>query len=166
VNADKPRTGQDMAVRLRYVLRTHLPDGSVKENPEEEISFIFGVERQVRSLENAIKGRCEREKLHVSIPTSEIYGEYDETLVREIPKKGLMKQRLKEGQFYRQMKQGTLVSFKVLEIRAESVLADFNKPMAGICASMDVEIIGVRKATKAEINAAVEAENKRSIGCG
>ena len=65
-----------------------------------------------------------------------------------------------------QMKMGSLVSFKVLELRPKTVLADFNKPMAGISVSLDVEILEVKEATKKEIDAAIDAQVKRSIGCG
>jgi FKBP-type peptidyl-prolyl cis-trans isomerase SlyD len=104
--------------------------------------------------------------MSIDIPASEIYGEHDPELIREIPKEGLIKQRLKKGQYYRQMKKGSLVSFKLLENRPQSVLADFNKPMAGIRVSMDLEVTAVREAAGSEIDAAMEAQIKKSIGCG
>jgi len=153
-------------VSLRYIMRTHLPGGTIKDHPEERISFVYGVERQVPTLEKALEGRREGEKLSLAIPSSEIYGEHDAALIVEIPRKGLITQRLKEGQFYRQMKMGTIVSFRVLEIRPNTVLADFNKPLAGIRVSMDLEILGVRDADQGEIRAAREAQRKKNIGCG
>jgi FKBP-type peptidyl-prolyl cis-trans isomerase SlyD len=50
------------------------------------------------------------------IPPAEIYGEHDPRLIAQIPRKGLLKQRLVQGQYYRQMKKGKLISFKVLDI--------------------------------------------------
>jgi FKBP-type peptidyl-prolyl cis-trans isomerase SlyD len=155
-----------MAVTMKFVMRSHLPDGTVKERPEETIEFIFGVERQPASLEKALEHARPGDKIQVHIPPDEIYGEYDPILVHEIPKEGLIKNRIKKGQFYRQMKKGALVSFKVLEVRSETVLADFNKPMSGIAASMDLDVLSVREAGKKEIAAAIDAQNKRSIGCG
>jgi len=156
----------DMVVDLKYVMRSHLPDGFVKEHPEEHFSFIFGIERQAPTLEKALEGCRAGRKVSLTIPDSEIYGKYDPSLIREIPKKGLIKQRLKEGQFYRQMKMGSLISFKVLHIRTQTVLADFNKPMAGIWISMELEVLGVREASQREMDTAREAHLKRSIGCG
>jgi FKBP-type peptidyl-prolyl cis-trans isomerase SlyD len=158
--------GQDRCVALKYRMKTHLPDGTVKEGPEESLSFIFGVESQTPTLEKALEGAKMGDRLHLHIPAEEIYGEHDPSLIREIPKKGLIKQRLKEGRYYRQMKMGTLVSFKVLEIKPNAVLVDFNKPMAGISVSLDLEVEGVREASKQEINAAIDAQVKRTIGCG
>ena len=156
----------DKRVAVKYRMRTHLLDGTVKNHPEEEMSFIFGVDRQVPSLEKAMEGCRVGDRLSITIPAQEIYGDYDPTLTKEIPRKGLIKQRLKEGQYYRQMKQGCLVSFKVLELKPKTVVADFNEPLAGISVSMELEILAVKDASNAEIDAAHDAQVKRSIGCG
>jgi FKBP-type peptidyl-prolyl cis-trans isomerase SlyD len=153
-------------VTLKYTMISSLLDGTVKNHPQEEMTFVFGVERQIPSMEQALQGCRQGEKKKITIPAKEIYGEYDPNLVREIPKKGLVRQRLVEGQFYRQMKMGTLVSFKVKEIRPQTVLADFNEPLAGIVVSMDFEVLALRNATKAEIEEATERQMKKSIGCG
>jgi len=156
----------DKMVTLKYTMISALLDGTVKNHPQEEMTFVFGVERQIPSMEKALQGCRQGEKKKITIPAKEIYGEYDPSLVREIPKKGLVRQRLVEGQFYRQMKMGTLVSFKVKEIRPQTVLADFNEPLAGIVVSMDVEVLSLRNATKAEIEEATERQMKKNIGCG
>ena len=156
----------DKMVTLQYTMRTQLRDGTVKNHPEKEMSLIFGVDRQVPTMEKALEGRREGETVRLTIPAGEIYGEYDPTLTREIPKKGLIKQRVKEGQYYRQMKNGCLVSFKVLEVRPQTVVADFNEPLAGISVSVDLKILSIRDASKAEIDAAHESQMKKTIGCG
>jgi FKBP-type peptidyl-prolyl cis-trans isomerase SlyD len=153
-------------VTLKYTMRSHFLDGTSKDHPSETITFIYGVERQVPSLEKSLEGCRAGEKKSVAIPAEEIYGDYDPSLVREIPKKGLIKQRLVKGQFYRQMKMGSLVSFKVLDVKAHTVVADFNQPLAGIKVSMDFEIVDIRDATKKEIKTAAETHMKKSIGCG
>ena len=160
------RVEQDCAVTMKFTMSTEISPGEFKERPEDEVRFIFGVEDQVPTLEKALEGVETGRKFSLQIPASEIYGAHDPSLIREIPKEGLIKQRLKEGKFYRQMKMGSLVSFKILEVRPDTVLADFNKPMAGISASMRGEVVAIRKADKAEIAAAREAQRKKRIGCG
>ena len=160
------RIEPDCAVTIRYTMRSHLPHETGEKRPEEGIEFIFGIERQVPTLERTLHGARVGDRFSLQIPPSEIYGEHDPGLVREIPKKGLVKQRLRQGCFYRQMKKGTLISFKVLEIGADTVVADFNKPMAGISVSMDVEVVAIRDASAEEIEAAREGQLKKSIGCG
>jgi FKBP-type peptidyl-prolyl cis-trans isomerase SlyD len=154
------------SVTIRYVMNTQLPQGVVKKGREEVIEFIFGIERQPFTLERAVEGACVGDRFSIEVPSAEIYGEKDPSLIIEIPRKGLISQRLKQGQFYRQMKMGSLVSFRVLEIRADSVLADFNKPMAGISVLLDGEIMAIREASKEEIVAARETQARKRIGCG
>ncbi|MFO7987007.1 MAG: FKBP-type peptidyl-prolyl cis-trans isomerase [Desulfatiglandaceae bacterium] len=157
---------ENCAVSIAYTMSTEIPDGPVKERPMEELEFIFGVERQIPTLEQALEGAGVGQRFSLRIPPEEIYGAYDASLIREIPKEGLIRQRIREGTYYRQMKKGSLVSFKVLEIRPDTVLADFNAPMAGISASMEVRVTGIREADASEIEAAREAHRKKSIGCG
>ena len=160
------RVEQDCAVTIRLKMITEISQGVFKERPEDEVRFIFGIEEQVPTLEKALEGAEVGQKFSLQIPASEIYGAHDPLLTREIPKKGLIRQRLKEGKFYRQMKMGSLVSFKILEVRPDTVLVDFNKPMAGISASISGEVVAIRRADKAEIAAAREAQRKKKIGCG
>ena len=157
---------ENSRVTLKFRMQTRLPDETVKEHPEEEFTFIYGVENQVPTLETALEGRPAGTRMRLEIPGREIYGAHDPELIREIPREGLIKQRLKEGQFYRQIKKGCLVSFKVLEIRPHTVVADFNKPMAGIGISMDLEVLAVREASEQEVRAAKDSEKRRRIGCG
>jgi len=153
-------------VTIRFTLRTEIAPGEFKDRPETETTFVFKVEEQVPSLEEALEGATVGHRFSLCIPPSEIYGEYDPALIREIPKQGLIKQRLRAGQFYRQMKMGSLVSFKVLEVRKDTVLVDFNEPMAGLSAWVDGVVTAVRPATKAEIAEAHENHRRKKIGCG
>ena len=160
------RVEQDCAVIIRFTMSTEISPGEFKERPEDEIQFIFGVEEQVPALEKVLEGAEVGQKFSLQIPASEIYGEHDPSLIREIPKEGLIKQRIKEGKFYRQMKMGSLVSFKILEVGPDTVLVDFNRPMAGISASIKGEVVEIRRADKAEIAAAREDQRRKKIGCG
>ncbi|MEJ2589060.1 MAG: FKBP-type peptidyl-prolyl cis-trans isomerase [Deltaproteobacteria bacterium] len=160
------RVTENHWVTIKFIVKSELPDGSITERPEEEVEFIFGVEPQPPTLERTLQGKTVGERFSVRIPPKELYGEHDPELIREIPKEGLIKQRIKEGVYYRQMKMGSLVAFKVLEIKPQTVVADFNPPMAGIWASLDVLITGIRAADESEIVSAREASMKKRIGCG
>jgi len=160
------RVAPKSKVTIRYRMETRLPDGTVKEHGDDRYRFIFGVERQVPTLERALEGCALGEVKSLHIPPSEIYGAHDPELIREIPKRGLIRQRLQEGRFYRRIKGGSLISFKILEVRPDTVLADFNRPMAGIEVSMDLEVLDIQEASDGEIDRAMEARLKRDIGCG
>ena len=59
------------------------------------------------------------------------------------------------------MRKGCPVSFKVLKVGQDTALVDFNKPIAGISASMQVEVMGVLDASAEEIEAAHEAQLRK-----
>ncbi len=163
---EEERIGHGSRVRLRYRMKVKLPDGRDAEKEHEAvIDFVYGVEEQTKSLEKAIHGAKKGDEIQVYIPPAELYGERDKDLIREIPKKGLIKQRVRKGYYYRQIKNGALVSFKVLDIKDDTVIADFNPPLAGVSAILDVEILDVEKATEKEIESAMRKEAKRKIGC-
>lgn len=147
-------------------MKSHLLDGTVKEHPDEVTDFLYKVQPQVPTLEKALEGARVGDKFHLRVPPVEMYGEYNPALIKEIPKQGLKKQRVKEGKFYREMKEGCLVSFKVLEIRGKTVLADFNEPMSGIWVELNVEVLDIRNTSAEEIEAAREKQAKKNIGCG
>ena len=153
-------------VTLRYRMQVKLPDGRFEKRQKEGVfNFIYGIEKQVTTLERTILGAKKGERFTIYIPPKELYGERDKNLIKEIPKKGLIRQRIKKGKYYRQIKKGSLISFKILEIKDKTILADFNQPLAGISATLDLEIMDVRKATEKEIISAKETEAKRKIGC-
>jgi FKBP-type peptidyl-prolyl cis-trans isomerase SlyD len=153
-------------VTVAYHMMTHLTDGTIKDHSQEALTFVYGVERQVPTLERALEGCHVGDRKNITIPSSEIYGEHDPRLIAEIPKKGFLKQRLVKGQYYRQMKKGKLISFKVLDILPHTVLADFNDPLAGIEVSMELEVTAIGDASPEEVEAAREAQVKKRIGCG
>ncbi len=154
------------AVTIRLKVQAQLPKGEVQDPVRQEFEFIYGVEHQVPTLEKALEGAMAGHQFSLVVPPGELYDAHDTDLIREIPKEGLLKQRVREGQYYRQMKMSSLVQFKVLEIKDDTVLVDFNKPMAGISALMEGEVLAVRQVSEEEISKAEENQRKREIGCG
>ena len=154
------------AVTIRLKVQAQLPKGEVQDPVRQEFEFLYGVEHQVPTLEKALEGAAAGHQFRLVIPPGELYDAHDPDLIREIPKEGLLKQRVREGQYYRQMKMSSLVQFKVLEIKDDTVLVDFNKPMAGISALMEGEVLAVRQVSEEEISKAEESQRKREIGCG
>ena len=154
------------AVTIRVKITAQSPEGEVQDPVRQEFEFLYGVEHQVPTLEKALAGAAAGHQFSLVIPPGELYDAHDPDLIREIPKEGLLKQRVREGQYYRQMKMSSLVQFKVLEIKDDTVLVDFNKPMAGISALMEGEVLAVRQVSEEEISKAEENQRKREIGCG
>jgi FKBP-type peptidyl-prolyl cis-trans isomerase SlyD len=140
-----------MHVTIEYRLRTTTRDGGSYEAPAEACSFVYGVDVQYPSIETALLNKRPGDRVQVFVPPEEIYGVYDETLVRELPRSDYKQERLKEGKMYREMRKKSLVQFMVQEIRDDVVIADFNDPKAGTHAQFDIEVKAVRESSKDEM---------------
>ncbi len=140
-----------MMVTMEYRVKTTDADGEANETPLTTCSFVYGVETQYPSVEAAIAGKKPGDRVVVCVPPEEMFGTYDESLVRELPRCDYKQDRLKPGKMYREIRKKCLVQFMVKEVSDDVVVADFNDPRAGACAEFDILIKDVREATKAEM---------------
>lgn len=138
-------------VTMEVKIKTTDADGECSETPPATCSFVYGVERQYPSVEAAIARKKPGDRVEVCVPAEEIFGTYDEGLVRELPRCDYKQDRLKPGKMYREIRKKTLVQFMVKEVREDVVVADFNDPRAGTCAEFDILVKDVREATRAEM---------------
>jgi FKBP-type peptidyl-prolyl cis-trans isomerase SlyD len=140
-----------MKVTIEFKVRTTSRNGETTELPAETCSFVYGVDTQYPSVESALMNKRPGDRVQVYVPPEEIYGTYDESLVRELPRSDYKQDRLKEGKLYREMKQKCLVQFIVKNIQDEVIVADFNDPKAGAHAEFDILVKDVRESTKDDL---------------
>ncbi len=140
-----------MMVTLEYRLRTSSIDGTSNEVGPVNCDFVYGVELQYPSVESALQNKASGDRVKVYIPPEELFGAYDQELVRELPRSDFKQERLQVGRIYREMRKKSLVQFLVRELRDDIVVADFNDPHAGSYAEFDILVKDVRPATKGEM---------------
>jgi FKBP-type peptidyl-prolyl cis-trans isomerase SlyD len=140
-----------MMVTIEYSLRTTSRTGEVNELPSQTCSFVYGVDVQYPSVEAAIMNKKAGDRVQVWVPPEEVFGDYDQELIRELPKEDYKEDRLQPGKMYREMRRKSLVEFLVREVREDVVVADFNDPKAGTTAEFDILIKDIREATKHEM---------------
>ena len=143
-----------MMVTIEYKVKTTDRSGEVSELDPTVCSFVYGVDVQYRSVDAAIRDRKAGDRVQVNVPAEEIFGIYDEELVRELPRSDYRDDRLKAGTMYREVRKKSLVQFLVKDIRDDVVVADFNDPRAGTSAEFDILIKDIREATKSEMQPA------------
>lgn len=139
-----------MMVTIEYRLKTTTRDGETTELPAQTCSFVYGVDTQYPSVESALINKRAGDRVQVYVPPEEIYGAYDESLVRELPRCDYKEERLQEGKMYRERRQKCLVQFIVRKIRDEVIVADFNDIKAGTRAEFDILVKDVRESSKAD----------------
>jgi FKBP-type peptidyl-prolyl cis-trans isomerase SlyD len=146
-----PQVKECMMVTLEYQVSTLSPDGQTAVSSPETCSFVYGVDVQYPSVETALRDKETGDRLRVSVPSEELFGDYEETLVRELPRCDYKQERLQPGKMYREMRKKCLVQFLVKELKDEVIVADFNDPKAGTTAEFDILIKDIREAAKSEM---------------
>jgi FKBP-type peptidyl-prolyl cis-trans isomerase SlyD len=155
-DSDKERVKMDqvkecMMVTMEFKTKTVSANGEVSELPHQTCRFVYGVDTQYPSVETALQNKRPGDRVQVYVPPEELFGHYDDDLVRELPREDYKQERLREGCMYREMKKKCLVQFMVKEVRDDVVVADFNDPKCGTHAEFEILIKDVREATKEEM---------------
>jgi FKBP-type peptidyl-prolyl cis-trans isomerase SlyD len=154
-----------MMITIEYRIRTSSKDGESNEVGPAICDFVYGVELQYPSVESALQNKVPGDRVQVYVPPEELFGSYDQELVRELPRSDFKQERLQVGKVYREMRKKSLVQFLVRELRGDIVVADFNDPRAGSYAEFDILIKDVRPATKGETRPSC-IPRPQAGGCG
>lgn len=146
------RITDGVVVSLAYSLTV---DGEVIEQvgADEPLEYLHGADMIVPGLEAVLQGKQVGEKLHVTLPPDQAYGEYDEDEIEEIDLDEMPEsEQLQEGMMVEvEDEDGETYYAFVAEITDDSVVLDFNPPLAGKTLTYDVEVLGMREATQEEI---------------
>lgn len=147
-------------VSIEYEVRDgdKLVDGNVGGAP---LVFMFGKGQIIPGLENGIKDMAIGDKSDVLVKAEDAYGEYNAEAKQEVPKDQFAGIDLKEGMtLYGQGEDGGTVQVIVEQIGTETVIIDFNHPLAGKDLMFTVTINNVREASAEEAMTGIPAENK------
>jgi len=144
---------KDRVVSIDY--RLHLGDGKTIDESDagDPLVYLHGYEEIVPGLENALEGKKAGESLKVQVSPEEGYGEYDPDGVEEVPREDFPPDMELEagGIVSATDDEGDEVDFLVKEVRAKTVVVDFNHPLAGKTLHFEVTVREVREATAEEL---------------
>jgi FKBP-type peptidyl-prolyl cis-trans isomerase 2 len=139
-------------VTLDYTVR--LPDGTTVDSTGTcgPVSVIYGAGQLFPALEDGIAGMRAGDTRAFTISADDAYGTWHPDLVRMMPRERLPADLdLTVGEEYRvQTPDGRMVRFRVLEVGATEVRADFNSPYAGQELAATVTVLAVRSPTAEE----------------
>lgn len=146
--ASKPAAGKTVAagnvVSLEYTLT--LDDQSVLESNvgKEPMTYTQGAHEIVPGLEAAMEGMKKGEHKHVIVAPADGYGPIDPQALREVKKDLIPAAAQKVGtQLQGQSADGTTAFPIVKEIKDETVVLDFNHPLAGKTLHFDVTVLAI-----------------------
>ena len=129
--------------------------------------FMYGKGQIIPGLESGIVDMAIGEKGDVLVQPEDAYGEYNAEATQEVPADQFAGIELEVGMtLYGQGEDGATVQVTVKEIGAETVMIDFNHPLAGKALMFSVTVNNVRDASAEEAMTGIPAENKQDDdGC-
>lgn len=118
----------------------------------EPLAYLHGIGNLIPGLERELEGKSPGDKFSVTIAPQDAYGEYDESLVQQVPRRVLKGiPNLRVGmQLQAQSPEGSR-AVTVKQIAGDMVTLDANHPLAGKNLNFDVEVTDVRQATPEEL---------------
>jgi FKBP-type peptidyl-prolyl cis-trans isomerase SlyD len=146
------QVSKDKVVSIDYTLTNAAGQTLDTSAGREPLAYIQGNNNIIPGLENALEGKQVGEKLTVTVPPEQAYGNRDESLLLAIPRESFGEiQDIKPGmQFQMDSPNGPLV-ITVTEATETEVKVDGNHPLAGETLTFDVEIVDVREASQEEL---------------
>lgn len=142
----------NMVVSLAYTLVVDGEELSTATR-EEPMEYLHGYQEIVPGLEAALTGKKAGDRFSVTLEPAEAYGEYDEEETEEIDRADIEdSENLEIGMVLEVEDQdGEIYLAHVAEIGADTVVLDFNPPLAGKTLTYHVEVVDIRLADETEI---------------
>lgn len=130
-------------VKLNYTLTV---DGQIVDQTpaERPLEYVQGNNALLPALEQQLEGLKAGEQLQAVIPPDQGFGEMDPEAVIEVPKSNLPEGEIEVGTVLAaESPEGAVLRGSVKEVRDESVLLDFNHPLAGKELHFDINVLEV-----------------------
>lgn len=116
---------------------------------KEPMHYTHGKGQIIPGLEKEMAGMAVDGEKKVTVKPEDAYGQIDPRAFQEVPKDKLPPDALKVGTVLTaQGPQGQGIPVRVHEIKANTVIMDFNHPLAGKTLSFDVRITAIKPAAK------------------
>jgi FKBP-type peptidyl-prolyl cis-trans isomerase SlyD len=144
----------DMVVTVDYVLT--LDDGDVVESTQGgmPMRFLAGHDEILSGLEDALFGLAVGDETAVTLGPEDAYGEYDAEAFEEVPVDQFpATENLEPGMpIGVQDESGEMFHAFISEVRPDTIILDFNHPLAGETLHFQVKVIDLRPATAEELS--------------
>lgn len=151
------KIGKNTVVSLSYQLRYNDAQGEIIETvaPDQPLVFVYGTDQLIPGFEEGILNLEANAEFSITLPPAKAYGETQPFV--EIPKTAfLIDGEIEEGLLtegnviHMSDPDGNTIPGVVAEVKDESVMMDFNHPLAGETLHFQGTILSIREATKEE----------------
>lgn len=142
-----------IVVTLDYVLRV---DGEIVDQSSDNgaIEFLQGYGQIIPGLERSLYGMVVGESKQVTVSAADGYGEIDEEDYAEVPRSEFPDEIPLEAGVELQMRDqdGDIFDATIAEVREDTVLLNFNHPLAGKALEFSVTVLKLREASQEELD--------------
>lgn len=150
-SAAKPQTVIQTGAEVAFDYTLTDDGGKVIDSSKgkEPMNYTHGKGQIIPGLEKEMAGMVVGAEKKVTVKPEDAYGPVNPQAFQEVPKDKLPPDALKVGiVLTAQGPQGQAVPVRVHEIKANTVIMDFNHPLAGKTLSFDIKITDVKPAGK------------------
>lgn len=153
-------------VSINYVV-TDKDSAELLDKNDKPFSFVMGRNQVIIGLENALKGKKIGDKFKVEVAPKDAYGEKNNDFFQEVPKEQFSGIELVKGMtLYGQTEDGDTAQVVVTEIGENSVIIDYNHPLAGKTLLFEVEVLDSKIPSDDEILAISSQQAHHHCGGG
>ena len=143
---------RDQVVSIHYTLTDDAGEVIDRSSAGEPFAYLHGHGNLIPGLESELTGRKAGERLVVKVSPADGYGEYDEKLVQQVPRRTLKGvAQVKPGMRLQTHGAEGPRMLTVTHVAGDLVTLDGNHPLAGKTLNFEVEIAAVRAATAEEL---------------
>ncbi len=155
---------KNKVVKLTYELNV---DGKIADKATEDhpLDYIHGTHMLLPKFESEVEGKEPGDEFAFTLTPEEGYGAIDEGRLIELPKSAfeidgkVREDLLVVGQIIPMLSNtGQVVQGTVREVKADTVVMDFNHPMAGKTLNFKGKVVSVRDATEKELTEGLHKE--------
>ncbi len=131
-------------ISLEYTVKlegNEVIDTNVGKDP---LTYTQGAKQLVAGVESALEGMTVGQAKHVVVAPSDGYGDRDPNALHEVPKEKVPKDVRIGTQLHGKGTDGRDVRPIVTEIKDDTVLLDFNHPLAGKTLFFDLKVVNIQ----------------------
>lgn len=130
-------------VRVHY--RGTLDDGSEFDSSagRDPLEFTIGAGQVIPGFDAAIDGMTVGDKVTVTIPAGDAYGDHHAEAVQQVPREMFDDEPPVGGVVELASPEGQRFAATIIEVADETVTLDFNHPMAGKDLTFEIELVNL-----------------------
>ena len=130
-------------ITLEYTVK--LEDGQIVDTNVggDPLTYTQGANQIIRGVESAVEGMEVGQTKQAIVPPNEGYGDRDPNALHEIPKDKVPQEAKVGTQLHGKDATGREIRPVVSDIKDETVVLDFNHPLAGKILHFDLKVVNI-----------------------